>query len=172
MSDLTAAMNEILAANIRTLRGRLGLKQDEFADELQISQATMSRWEKGAEPKGPNLAKLAELAGCSIVEFTTQLIPARPRVGDVKEATKNSSMILMPMLLPNEEALAQMFQALLDPLKNERNADVIARRLAQRLPTALAQTVSRAPVLQDGLNSPTPGAAAPSPRKASPERKN
>lgn len=163
MSNLTAAMNEILAANVKTLRDRLGLEQAEFSDEMDVSQATVSRWENGAEPKGERLAKLASMAGCSVVEFTTQLLTAKPRAGEIKIASMGTPTLLLPVYLPSEDALTDMFAGMLDPLKSERNPDVLARRLAQRLPVALAQTVSRSTSLQAALTTPNLAADSPTP---------
>jgi transcriptional regulator with XRE-family HTH domain len=170
MTDLSAAMNEIIAANVKTLRERLGLNQDELADEMEVGQASVSRWEKGSEPKAESLSKLAQMAGCSVPEFTTQLLTSRPRAGELRSVPQTSATLLLPVYLPSEDALTDMFAALLDPLKNERNPDVIARRLAQRLPIALAQTVSRSTSLQPGLAGTIPEASYPASHKANSER--
>lgn len=172
MSKLTAAMNEILAANVRTLRNRIGLEQDAFADEMDVSQASISRWEKGTEPKGEKLARLADMAGCTVAEFTTQLLTAKPRAGELRTPIMNSSALLLPVTLPNEDALTDMFAGLLDPLKSEKNFDVLARRLAQRLPVALAQTVSRATKLAADHIVPFQELDAAAQSKASSERSN
>lgn len=168
MSNLTVAMNEILAANVQTLRKRIGLEQDEFADEMGVSQASVSRWENGTEPKGERLAKLAQMAGCSVQEFTTQLLTARPRAGDMKAAPSATHTLLLPVHLPSEDDLTDMFAGLMEPLKSEKNPDVVARRLAQRLPIALAQTVSRATSLQAAPTTTTPEEVAQAPEKAIP----
>lgn len=144
MLKLSAAMQKVLAANIRTLRKRLDVNQTVFGEHIGVSQGTVARWEKGAEPKSEPLLKMANMAGRSVQSFTTELISDK-ELGSEPEPTilADWSAILMPVQLPSEDALAQMFSGLLRILKNETDADAIARRLAQLLPSALAQTVSR-----------------------------
>ncbi len=50
-----------LSSNIRTLRKRAGLTQIELAKELEISIATLRRWEAGeTAPTGTRIKELAE----------------------------------------------------------------------------------------------------------------
>lgn len=58
-----------LATKIRNLRLQLGLNQTELAERLGVTQASVSRWEKGSVPDGPRLAQLADLAGVSIKDL-------------------------------------------------------------------------------------------------------
>ena len=47
--------------NIRVLRTNLGMKQSELAKHLQISQSTLSNWERGDfEPDQKSLIKLSD----------------------------------------------------------------------------------------------------------------
>lgn len=40
--------------NVRALRKKLNLSQRAFADQLQVDQSTLHRWETGAQtPRGP-----------------------------------------------------------------------------------------------------------------------
>ena len=56
-------MNNTIASE----RTRLGLSQDELAQELKKSRSTIQRWEKSPEEiSGANLIKLSTLFGCSI----------------------------------------------------------------------------------------------------------
>lgn len=66
-----------LAENIAALREHLGLKQAAFASELGTEQANISKWERGAEPKPQMLEKLANLAGMSIAQFSSE--PWKPK---------------------------------------------------------------------------------------------
>src|SRR3546814_155055 len=82
MRDLSAAMNEIIAANVKLLRQRHAPNQTVFGEQIGVSQATVARWERGGDMKPESLARLAELAGCSASEFITQLLPEQAsRVG-------------------------------------------------------------------------------------------
>src|SRR3546814_14733047 len=78
--------------------------------------------------KPESLARLAELAGCSASEFITQLLPEQAsRVG--RATFEGASTLWLPVQLPSEDVLHEMFLALLEPLKTEKSQDVIARRL-------------------------------------------
>lgn len=58
---------------IRELRKRLRMGQTEFADQMGVSQGTVSKWETGEDsPRVENIAKLAELAGESVEMFWFQ----------------------------------------------------------------------------------------------------
>jgi len=136
-------MAEILMENIKTLRARTGLNQTLFGELHGVGQSTVARWEKGAEPEGPNLTSLAEMAGCTIKELTTQLLPKLPPAMPPRLLKVEGGTLYLPVQLPSEDDLMAMFEALLAPLKNETDRHVIARRLAQTLPNGLAQTVAR-----------------------------
>lgn len=59
-----------VARKIAVLRGTLKLKQAGFADLLEVTQSTVSRWESGKqEPRADELLKLAKVAGKTIDEF-------------------------------------------------------------------------------------------------------
>ena len=48
-------------------RKAAGLRQEEVARELQVSQACVASWEKGKwMPKGPRLIRVAALYGCTV----------------------------------------------------------------------------------------------------------
>ena len=49
-------------ALVKALLSRYGGKQDRLADEIGVTQPTVSRWLKGAEIKGPNRDKIEKLA--------------------------------------------------------------------------------------------------------------
>ena len=52
--------------NIKSERVRIGLSQNELADDLGIHVNTLRAWESGAaKPGSMNLIKLCELFGCS-----------------------------------------------------------------------------------------------------------
>src|SRR3546814_17726157 len=74
--------------------------------------------------KPESLARLAELAGCSASEFITQLLPVQAsRVG--RATFEGASTLWLPVQLPSEDVLHEMFLALLEPLKTEKSQDVI-----------------------------------------------
>lgn len=63
------AMADHVAKKIKNLRLSLGLNQTELADKLGVTQASVSRWEKGSMPDADKLTQLAEMAGESIKSF-------------------------------------------------------------------------------------------------------
>lgn len=68
-----------LSTKIRLLRKKLGLTQPEFADHVEVSQGTVSRWEAGAAPSHQHLARMAQLDGITLDEF---LLGAVGRAGE------------------------------------------------------------------------------------------
>jgi transcriptional regulator with XRE-family HTH domain len=59
-------MARAVGDKIKQLRLSLGLNQAEFAKRMGVTQATVSRWERGAMPEPEKLAQLAELTGETI----------------------------------------------------------------------------------------------------------
>jgi transcriptional regulator with XRE-family HTH domain len=58
-----------LAQKIRAIRLDRQMNQTEFGELLGVTQASVSRWEKGSMPDPPLLARLAEMAGEDIRQF-------------------------------------------------------------------------------------------------------
>lgn len=62
----------VLQQNIKALRQHFGDNQAEFAERIGggVVQSYVSKWERdGKEPSNRPLARLAELAGCSVEQF-------------------------------------------------------------------------------------------------------
>jgi len=59
-------MSGDLARKIQNIRRQLGLTQAEFADKLNVSQGSVSRWEKGSKPEYDMTVRIAEVAGMDI----------------------------------------------------------------------------------------------------------
>lgn len=62
-------MGKAIATKIKEMRISLGLNQTELAERLGVTQASVSRWEKGSMPDAPRIAQLAELRGESVKQF-------------------------------------------------------------------------------------------------------
>jgi transcriptional regulator with XRE-family HTH domain len=58
-----------LATRIRKHRQALGISQTQFAEMLGVTQATVSRWEKGSMPEAPMLARIAEQMGNTVKDL-------------------------------------------------------------------------------------------------------
>lgn len=69
LSGYRRAMGRVVAEKIKQLRLTLGLNQVEFAELMKVTQATVSRWERGSMPEAGKLAQLAEMAGESVQSF-------------------------------------------------------------------------------------------------------
>lgn len=53
--------------NIASERVKLGLSQEQLANQLEVSREIVSKWELGtSNPKAVSILKLAELFNCSI----------------------------------------------------------------------------------------------------------
>lgn len=59
-------METNLSEKIKAIRSSLGLNQTEFAERVGTTQSTVTRWEKGSEPRGEHLQRLAELANTTV----------------------------------------------------------------------------------------------------------
>ena len=73
MSTATAdaAFEHDLASNLRCMRKRLGMSQDELAQRVGLNRGNIASYEKGsAEPKLCNLLRLSHFLGVSIHDLT------------------------------------------------------------------------------------------------------
>ena len=52
--------------NVFTLRSRLGMTQDEFAEKCSVSRISIARYEAGAEINRSNAVKIASACGVSV----------------------------------------------------------------------------------------------------------
>lgn len=62
-------MASTLAERIKQTRILMGLDQTQFGELAGVSQSTVNRWEKGAQPKPEALRKLAEIANRTVDEM-------------------------------------------------------------------------------------------------------
>lgn len=59
-------MTTSLADKIKAIRSSMGLNQTEFAELIGTTQSTVTRWERGSEPRAEHLQKLAEVANTTV----------------------------------------------------------------------------------------------------------
>ena len=60
----------IVGTNIASRKKAVGLTQEQLAEKLSISGASLSRIEKGmAAPRFPRLEELAEILGCHVADL-------------------------------------------------------------------------------------------------------
>ena len=68
---LTPAADHDLAHNLRRLRKRMGISQEELAHRLGLNRGNIASYENGtAEPKLCNLLRMSDLFGVSIHDLT------------------------------------------------------------------------------------------------------
>ncbi len=68
-SLLNAGMTSDISGKIVTFRRREGINQAEFGERVGVTQGTVSRWEKGANPEPDMLAAIARTIGLSVDEL-------------------------------------------------------------------------------------------------------
>jgi transcriptional regulator with XRE-family HTH domain len=67
----TSSESHALASNMRHMRKRLGLSQEDLAQRIGLNRGNIASYEKGtAEPKLCNLLKFSQLFGVSIHDLT------------------------------------------------------------------------------------------------------
>ncbi len=78
-------MNVAIGKKIERLRRSLGLNQEQFADLLETTQASVSRWEQGGAIRPAAQEKIAMRAGMTVHEFFYTDTQPRlvPIVGDI-----------------------------------------------------------------------------------------
>lgn len=64
------SVNEAIQSNIKRLREKSGMTQDELAEQMQISRQLVSMYERGARPVSAQTAfQFADVFGVSILEL-------------------------------------------------------------------------------------------------------
>jgi transcriptional regulator with XRE-family HTH domain len=132
------------------------LSQAELARRIGISQQAVGKLVNGSSRSSSYLHRIARE-----LRTTPEYLS-----GEIDDPDENApppvprpmfQHILMPVALPGEAALAEMFAGLLETVDRKAPVDALARELAQLLPTALTQLRGRL------IERPVP---APAPRKA------
>ena len=74
----------MLNENIRTMRKKKGLTQEEFATRLNVVRQTVSKWEKGLSvPDSDMLIKISELLEVSVGDLLGTKIPDNAEQTDI-----------------------------------------------------------------------------------------
>ena len=161
---------------LRAERSRLGMSAAQLADRARkfadkegypskLQQQSISAFENGTAKRMPVWFRFVEMA---IAE--AQGREPQAKLVDPETAQAVSMMVLMP----SEAALARMFEGLLRPIDREMPVDELARILAQRLPTGLAQLRDLAPARGQG-SATAPDISPPAratARRAPPRERN
>jgi transcriptional regulator with XRE-family HTH domain len=100
--------------NIRHLREKLGMSQDDIAKKLHTARPVISNWERGiSEPSSSQIFKLAQIFGVSVdalfslgdksktvVVFDTSVLIKRPAI--IKEALEKFDEVIIPRVVIDE----------------------------------------------------------------------
>jgi len=96
--------------NIRTIRGKKNISQQEIADFLGIDRRTYQRWESGeADIKSPYIPKIAEFLQIEIADLFREK-PSEIVINQHNHHTdnKDSSMNGVVFLVTDKEAIEQL----------------------------------------------------------------
>jgi transcriptional regulator with XRE-family HTH domain len=100
--------------NIRRLREKLGMSQDDIAKRLHTSRPVISNWERGtSEPSSSQIFRLAQILGVPVdalfspgdksnlvVVFDTSVLIRRPAI--IKEALEKFDEVIIPSVVIDE----------------------------------------------------------------------
>ncbi|WP_310474120.1 LexA family transcriptional regulator [Sandarakinorhabdus sp.] len=100
-------------ANIRAIRKRRGMTQDDLASAMGVEQTTIARWELGTRPLNTNrLTRLAEVLGVEMAELMETSASAAPAAPPTGFAAPASTFIQPPMIADLPRDLPVMGTAL------------------------------------------------------------
>lgn len=105
-------------------------------------------------------AEVMALAGLTEAE-------AEPEAREIEAQRPEFRFISLPIALPNEDALADMFESLLELVPADATRAEAARILARRLPAGFAAI---GPLTFDQVSAPAPASATPAPVRAKARR--
>lgn len=118
-----------------------------FNAKVQIEPATVGGWARA-------------------LQVSKQEILFRAGLSDIPDDAATGQVLMLPIAMPSEERLTEMMHFLLESVDQQEIAGELAPRLAQRLPGALVEALTRE------LREPSPsdetsrGATPPPPSKA------
>ena len=105
-----------LQQNIRLLRKRLKLSQEELANRVGLNRGNIASYENGtAEPKICNLLKIANLFGISIIDITQKDLSRKNALAEANstyQSLSSNELELMEQFLRRAEELEKVFQSI------------------------------------------------------------
>lgn len=130
-----------LGERIRTRAKELGINHSELARRSKTPQSTVSTIINGDGRWSPHLARIARVLSTTVDYLTGETDD--PDVGAPPPLPPVLNHIMMPVALPSENALARMFEGLLEVADRSAPTAELARELAQLLPSGLLQLRGR-----------------------------
>ena len=117
------------------------LTQSELGRRVGVSQATIYKLLTGESYGTKHLHRIAAELKTTPAYLTGEISDAAT---DRSSQTPSTPLqVMLPVTLPSENALADMFEGLLLAVDRSQPVDELARELAQLLPTGLAQLQGR-----------------------------
>jgi transcriptional regulator with XRE-family HTH domain len=137
-----------------------GHDQSSLAREIGVTPGTIHQLLAGKIQRSRFMPEIAEALGVSLRWLRGEDVSRDPEAdASILPAASSVRHLMMHVALPSEDALTEMFEALLELERPEDTKAERARLLAQLLPAALAQLQSRIPV--GGAVAAIAGASAP-----------
>ncbi len=132
----------IVGERVQQRMEELGLSQSELARRVGVAQPTIYQLIHRSKKGSTHLHRIARELGTTPAYLTGETddpdenAPPPPPAPVVQH-------VLMPVVLPSETALAQMFEGLLETVDRNAPLDELARELAQLLPIGLSRMRGR-----------------------------
>lgn len=141
---------------------RAGLSQSELARRVGVTQGAIAKIARN-DPNGTShLHRIARILGTTPEYLTGEIDD--PDLGAPPASPPSPPQLFLRVELPAEDALAAMFEALLDGIDPAATRAEQALLLAQRLPIGLSQLVDARPApLKKARRVPEPAGSAASP---------
>lgn len=125
----------------------LGLSQSELARRVGVAQQTIYKLITGASRSSSHLHRIARELETTPAYLTGETDDASSTAPPPPAQPRHQLVTLqLQVVLPSEDALAQMFEGLLLPLERAMPVDELARTLAKRLPIGLSQLRDLLPI--------------------------
>jgi transcriptional regulator with XRE-family HTH domain len=126
---------EKIGENIRKIRHKLGLTQQELADRVSISRSVLTRWENGSlTPDVDTLVKLSQLFNVSLdglvgsVYNRAQILHEVRQIYQADEESLDEEMLeIMAYLKHQEEIKKGLFQLSQMNVKNRKSVEEILK---------------------------------------------
>ncbi|WP_084253535.1 helix-turn-helix domain-containing protein [Sphingomonas pituitosa] len=150
LQSLALSLDRMTALNperVRQAMERAQHDQSSLARAIGVTPGTIHQIMSGKIKRSKFLPEIAEVLGVSLRWLRGEDVPSDKADEDaLVPAPPPVRHLMMHVALPSEDALTQMFAALLALERPDDSRDERARFLAQLLPAALAQLQAQIPV--------------------------
>lgn len=141
---------------LRDLMASRGVSQSALARNVGVSQTTIAKLVTGRGYGSKYLHRIARALGTTPEYLSNETDDPKSSIPDLNPSPPLNVMI--PVTMPNENALAEMFAGMLLAIDRSQSLDEVARELAQLLPTGLLTLQGRLIELPRPPRAPGPPA--------------